>query len=265
MSLKKFLFSGLFLIAFLPLQAFATGETVIFEEKDSLIPEEMDWTERFILNEQKELRIDLETLRREIMTEIQARELAAVDRALSYSANTLNFFFIFLSIVIMGLGVIGWRSITDAKNTIKVHMEKEISKTLTKFQNKIKRLEEQQKVNILWRQFYSSDSNTEQVDILKKIEQLTPNSTTLKIERSNIYLAMGSFEQVVETATEILKETYDSPQALFNRSYAYASLGEAKKAEEDLIHLLNISPDYESNISEDPVFKKIYTKIKKKK
>ena len=71
------------------------------ESGNVIIPEEITWTDRFILTELKDLRVDQEALRREMLTEIQERELATVDRALSYSANTVNFFFVFLTIVIM--------------------------------------------------------------------------------------------------------------------------------------------------------------------
>jgi len=39
------------------------------------VPEEITWTQRFILTELKELRVDQEALRREIFIEIQNREI----------------------------------------------------------------------------------------------------------------------------------------------------------------------------------------------
>lgn len=56
-----------------------------------IIPQEIDWTERYILTELKELRILYESQKRELMQEVQERELSTVDKALSYSANTVNF------------------------------------------------------------------------------------------------------------------------------------------------------------------------------
>ena len=227
-----------------------------------IIPQEIDWTERFIITEQKELRVDLEKMRREMMTEIQNKELTLIDRALSYSANTLNFFFIFLSIMLMGLGVVGWKSISDAKKSIKDGMEGEIEKVVSLFQKKIDKLERQQKVNILWRHFYSSENDAEQLDILKNIEEISPSSDTLHIERSNVYIRMESYDQVIELCTTILNKNFDTPQALYNRACAYAALGDHEKAEEDLFHLMKISPEYQSMIDEEPILKKRKKKSK---
>jgi len=76
-------------------------EIVSKSEVKIIIPEEITWTDRFILTELKELRTLLEWIKREIYTEIHNRELETIDKALSYSANTVNFFFIFITIIVM--------------------------------------------------------------------------------------------------------------------------------------------------------------------
>lgn len=231
-------------------------EKVIYED-GLIVPEDISWTNRYIITEQKELRVDLEKMRREMMTELQTKELSLVDRALAYSANTLNFFFIFLSIILMGLGLIGWKTLSDTKKSIKNSMEKEVQKIISSFEEKIKALESQQKINILWRQFYSSEGNNEQLEILKKIEEVAPTSKVLKTERSNVYLAMESFDKVIELCNDILEDNFDAPQALYNRAYSYAALKNSKEAKLDLEHLLRISPDYQETIAHEEVFQEI--------
>jgi tetratricopeptide (TPR) repeat protein len=227
------------------------------EQGELIIPENIDWTKRFIINEQKELRTDLEKLRREMMAEIHERELSLVDRALSYSANTVNFFFIFLTVTLMGLGFVGLKGLSDAKKSIRESMEKEVKNTVSNFQKKIRAIEQQQKVNVLWRQYYMSESNTEKIEILKKIEDITPESSTLLVERSNVYLEMESYEKVIELCNTVLELSFDSPQALYNRAYAHAALKDKKKAKEDLHHLVQLSADYAETIAQQKVFKGI--------
>ena len=70
------------------------SEIVNESGSEIVIPEDINWTQRFILTELKELRIQLESTRRELNEELNARELASVDRALSYNANTVNFLWI---------------------------------------------------------------------------------------------------------------------------------------------------------------------------
>ncbi|MEA3387082.1 MAG: hypothetical protein U9Q66_01515 [Patescibacteria group bacterium] len=71
------------------------------EEVKTHIPDEISWTERFILSEMKELRTAQETLKRDLFREVQDREIEAIDKALSYSANTVNFLFVLITIIIM--------------------------------------------------------------------------------------------------------------------------------------------------------------------
>jgi hypothetical protein len=65
-----------------------------------VVPEDINWTQRFILSEMKELRSSLESTRRELNEQLNARELASVDRALSYNANTVNFLWIIITIAV---------------------------------------------------------------------------------------------------------------------------------------------------------------------
>jgi len=71
-----------------------------------IIPEDINWTQRFILSEMRELRIDLETMRRNIYTELNERELRTVDRALSYSGNMVNFLWLILTMAVTGFGLV---------------------------------------------------------------------------------------------------------------------------------------------------------------
>jgi hypothetical protein len=78
------------------------SEVVTATGSELIIPDDINWTQRFILTELKELRIQLESTRRELNEELNSRELSSVDRALSYNANTVNFFWIIITIAVTG-------------------------------------------------------------------------------------------------------------------------------------------------------------------
>jgi hypothetical protein len=232
---------------------------------DIIVPKEINWTERFILNEIKDLRISYETLKRELFTELQKRELDTVDRALSYSANTVNFFFVFFTIIFMLFWVVWWKTIWDIKKSTKETIDKEAEKIISNFQNKIEELEKEQKVNILWRQFNVTDSDKDKMDILDKIFYIKPESEFATIERSNVYLSMWVYEKVIELTNLILasERTKHHPQALYNRACAFVSLWKNEDSLNDLTNLLNISPDYKDIVLESDYFKKIINKVLK--
>ena len=219
-----------------------------------VVPDEISWTSRFILTELKELRSSQEQLKREIFVEIQKRELETVDRALSYSANTVNFFFVFLTIVIMWFWIVWWRTLWDIKKSTKESMDRETSKIISNFQKKIEELELEQKVNILWRQFNILDSDKEKMSILDRIYYIKPESQYVSIERSNVYLSMWLYDKVLELSEWIIssERAKHQPQAYFNRTCAYALLEEDNNAIDSLTHLLNLAPDYKDSVLESP-------------
>ena len=222
------------------------------EEEKIVIPEEISWTERFILSEIKELRSSQETLKRELFKEIQDRELETVDKALSYSANTVNFFFVLITVIIMWFWVVGWKTIWDIKKSTKESMDRWTKKIITNFEKQIAELEKEQKVNIYWRQFNVAESDKEKMDVLDKIYGIKPESEYVKVERSNIYLSMGLFEKVIEITESIITSDRmkHQPHALYTRICAYNWLGNIDKVIYEMWYLMQLSPDYKDIILE---------------
>ena len=75
--------------------------------------------ERYMLDEIRSLRIDMERSHREMAAEVVDRELGAADKAVSYATNTVTYFFYLIAAVSSALVLIGWNSIRDIKD--KVH------------------------------------------------------------------------------------------------------------------------------------------------
>lgn len=96
-------------------------------------------------------------------------------------------------------------------------------KIIDDFQKKIQELEKEQKINIFWRQFNTSESDKEKLDILNKIQNITPRSMYAKLEKTSVYLSMELYEKVVENASDIINSEVSKyrAHALYNRASAY--------------------------------------------
>lgn len=246
------------------------GRTLFAEEETpELVPldeivmptETTDWNDRYIFTEIQRIRTNIDTMKQEIYADIQKREISIIDRALSYSANTLNYFFILLTIVIMGLGLVGWKAIANIKEVVKQNMEKEVEKILLTFQAKMEQIESDQQLNILWRSFSFAERPQEKLDLLDQIKKVKPDSRQMLIEKGNVYLEMELYSQCIEASKEVLLEDSDHSHTIFNRAVSYMHLGEKEKTLEDIEHLLKISPDYRESILEDEIFQDIWSRI----
>lgn len=226
------------------------------EEETIVVPKDLSFTERYMLDDLKQLRSTVESLKREIFVEIQAREIWAIDKALSYSSNAVSFFSILITILITSIWIVWWKTIWDIKKSTKESMDRETKKIIENFQEKIQELEKEQKINILWRQFNTSESDKEKMMLLDKIYTIRPESQYALVERSNIYLWMWLFDKVIEITSIIINSDRKKhlSQALFNRACAFSQLNQIENLINDLKMLLQISPDYKNVVFENKYF-----------
>jgi len=127
-----------------------------------VVPEDINWTQRFILTELKELRIQLESTRRELNQELNERELATVDRALSYSGNTVNFLWLIITMAVTWFWLVGWRTMKDVRENLTTNFEREVQKRVKA---------EQKKLEEFMRKF-EKDQLEQSQDILKNQEYI---------------------------------------------------------------------------------------------
>lgn len=165
-----------------------------------------------------------------------------------------------------GFWVVWWRTIWDIKKATKDSMDRETKKIITDFQKKITELEKEQKINILWRQYAHLETDTDKLDMLNKIEKLNPKSSSLPIERADIYLKFKDYEKVIELTDMVLtdKNSKYYSNAKYLRACAYSLLWEKDKAISDLINLLQISPSYKEYVLESEYFSWLVRNVKLK-
>lgn len=76
------------------------------EERSNMPP----LMERYVLDELKNLRTEMQGMRAELLREVVNRQLEAIDKAISYSSNTVTYFFYFVAAVGALLTMLGWQS-----------------------------------------------------------------------------------------------------------------------------------------------------------
>lgn len=174
----------------------AENTDYVVEEKNLsgsqlVVPAEIDWTQRFILSEMKDLRTQLEATRRELNQELNSRELATVDRALSYSGNTVNFLWLIITMAVTGFGLVGWRTMKDVRENLTKNFEVEVQKNVRSQQKKLeefmKRFEQEQlaqskeilenqemmqhkqEAAFYWSQYNREEDHVQKLELLEKI------------------------------------------------------------------------------------------------
>lgn len=261
------------------------SEVASWSGTEIIVPEDINWTQRFILTELKELRTQLEATRRELNQELNTRELASVDRALSYNANTVNFFWIIITIAVTGFGLVGWRTMRDVKDNFSDKFEKQVQRRVKEEQKKLELfmkefqqeqmkqsedilknqefIQKKQEAWYLWSQFNREENPSSKLELLEKITViwLEEDELFVNIERSGIYVELALWDKVLESAEKWLEISMDNTTLLYNKASALVMLEEKQEAVKVLSNVIWVNPSMKEEILDDPMFENIQSEL----
>lgn len=101
--------------------------------------------ERYMLDEIRNLRIDMERAHREMAAEVVDRELSAADKAVSYATSTVTYFFYLIAAVSSALVLIGWNSIRDIKDKVHKVANEQVAELVEEYEKRLRTIEKQLK------------------------------------------------------------------------------------------------------------------------
>ena len=260
-------------------------ERMTQEWSELVIPEDINWTQRFILSEMKELRVDLEVLRRNIYNELNERELRTVDRALAYSWNMVNFLWLILTMAVTGFGLVGWKTMKDVRENLSKNFEKQVAKQvrdqqkalevfmknfqqeqLAESQEILKNQEyilKRQEIGYYWSQYNREENNQKRLELLDKIDSfvLEENTLLVIIERVSIYAELWLWEKVLEITDTGLQIESEHPSLLRFKAEAQLALEYQEEWLQTLKTLLALHPSSRDEIEQWDIFQTALQKI----
>lgn len=250
-----------------------------------VVPDDISWTQRFILWELKELRVDQEALRREINQDLNTRELAIVDRALSYSGNTVNFLWLIITMAVTGFWLVGWKTMRDVRQNLTANFEREIQKNVRSQQKRLeefmKKFEEDQlsqSAEILknqefiqkkqesafyWSQFNREEDPVQKLELLDKVlsVEIEDDEIFVLTEKSSIYTTLGLWDKALETAEKWLEQESENTSLLYSKAQSLVMLEDIEEALKVVNNILIIKPGTLEEFMEDPIFENLHKEI----
>lgn len=250
-----------------------------------VVPDDITWTQRFILAEMKDLRTQLEATRRELNIELNNRELATVDKALSYSGNMVNFLWLIITMAMAGFWLVWWRTMQDVRENLKENFHKEVQKSvkvqekhleefmlsfkeehlkqsgqLLKNQEKIKK---KQEASYLWSQYSREEDMVLTLEILDNIEmlELEENELFVLIERANVYIKIALWDKALENAERWLDISSENTTLLLAKAQSLVMLENIDEALMVVNNILVIKPSMKEELLENSIFENFHTEI----
>lgn len=221
--------------------------------------------ERYILDELKQLRIDLANQRHDIMQQILDREHRSVDRGVSYATDTITYFFYLIAGTSSVLVLLGWTSIRDIRQRMLSYANDEISKLVEEYEQRLKTIESQikqktlhieenreeiertQEIQSLWLRVQQEGNPANKIAVFDQMLKLRPDDVEVLSYKADAVLELGEPQWATALCHEALEIDPENSHAFFQLACAYSLLG---KHQEAITHLKEAISRKESYIEE---------------
>jgi tetratricopeptide (TPR) repeat protein len=265
----KFLISLLFLM--LSSSIFANNISNLDAKKQLQEP----LIERYILDELKQIRIDNQQIKVDVAEKIAASKIITNDRAIEYTTNTLNSIFYIVTIAASFLVILGWRSLSDVKNTVDNLVSKKVGEITDKYEQRLDEMEAKIKsrsneiianqeeisntnlVHSLWMRAGLEKSNREKLKIYDQILEIKPNDVEVMTYKADVLLDIDKVDEALKLSNLAIDNNDNYALAYWQRACAYASLSRFDEAIEDIKKSISISAPLKNKITEEVHFENL--------
>lgn len=232
--------------------------------------------ERYVIDELKQLRVDMNDLQVSLTKEVVNRELEATTLAVRYAADTVTYFFYLIAGVSSILVLVGWNSIRDIKEKVHNLADSKVNEVILEYEKRLEHLEEElnrksrgitsaqkriaqhQDIHSLWLKAGQETVLSNRIAIYDQILELDPENTEALTYKADIALEMDEPQWAINLCNQALNIDAENKHAFYQLAGAYASLGKSGEAIDNLRKALEDSEGYKDQVKNDPAFNSLH-------
>ena len=220
------------------------------------------FVERYVLDELKTLRTELQGQRAEFIERFTATELGASDRAINYATSTVNNIFYIIAAAASILALVGWSSMREIRHKLSDVIEQKVSSISEDYEKRLLTLETKLKdrtdriitaqediartntMHSLWMRAGLEATHQAKIDVYDQILLINPNDIEAMTYKADEVLEMGEPQWALNLCNKalIIDEAY--PYAFYQRACANSTLHHIDAAFDDLKHAIELSNTY---------------------
>ncbi len=262
---------------FLPLFAIAAEGAVGVDQEKQLEAhiETLDeplyspFIERYLLDEVKSLRIDMERKHRELSQEVVDRELAAADKAVSYATDTVTYFFYLIAGASSILVLIGWNSLREIKEKVHSEANAQVAELVEEYEQRLKAIESRlqketahiktnreeisltQELHSLWLRASQETSPAAKILIYDQILELRPDDIEALTYKADAALDQGESQWAINLCQQALSRDEENGHALYQMACALSAEGKFDEAARYFLLAVEQSEAYREELGRD--------------
>lgn len=233
------------------------------------------FTERYLLDEVKNLRQMLADTRVEFTEKLTDRELSVADKPLTYATDTVTYFFYLIAGASTLLVLVGWNSLREIKDRASALANEEIKRITASYENRLETLERElhhksrhiartqeeieltNEVHSLWLKASQESVPQNKIAIYDQILALRPDDVEALTYKADAALLMGQTQWANSLANRALTIDPDNSHALYQRACAHAESGYHEEALRDLADAIEKSEALREQAELDQSFEKL--------
>ncbi|WP_341938798.1 CDC27 family protein [Marinimicrobium sp. C2-29] len=247
------------------------GRQRVAEEIDKLQePMYNPFIERYMLDELKQLRVDLSNQRADLIQQVVDREISSIDRGVTYATNTVTYFFYLIAAVSSILVLLGWNSIRDIKEKMSHLADEEVGKLVNAYEVRLRGIEKQltqktqhidanreeiertQELHSLWLRANLEHTPANKIAIYDQILLMKPEDCEALAYKADVVLELGEPQWAVNLCQQALAIDSDNANAFYQLACAHTTLHHYDDAVHFLGEALRRAESYRDAVMEDP-------------
>ena len=199
--------------------------------------------ERYLLDEVRSLRIDMERKHRELAAEVVDRELEAADKAVSYATDTVTYFFYLIAGVSSALVLIGWNSLRDIKEKVHSVANDQVAELVGEYEKRLRVIEKQlkqetahielnreeisrtQEIHSQWLRASQESTPGGKIAIYDQILAIRPNDIEAITYKADAALDQGEPQWAVNLCQQALAHDETNGHAFYQLACAHSAMG----------------------------------------
>ncbi len=179
--------------------------------------------ERYVLDELKSIRQDMQSLEKRVTVDITDRELAVADKSMNYANVTVTYFFYLIAAAVSLIALVGWQSLKDIRDKTQEmanekleaiaaqyekkfqEMERELkrkSRIITENNKEIERINE---IHNLWIRAQHSQTPEQRIEIYNDILKIRPGDLEALTYKADAAMEMGEYHWALSICNRVLE------------------------------------------------------------
>lgn len=215
--------------------------------------------ERYVMDELKSLRQEVQSIERRAIEKITNRELKVAEQSLNYANIAVTYFFYLIAAAASIIALVGWQSLREIKTNAQQAGEKQIKRISEQYEQKFhnlekdlrrktqiilknnQQIEEITEIHNLWLRVQSAQTESQKIALYDEILRIRPGDLEALTHKADSALAINEYRWALSLCNRVLEVDTRNAPALYQRACAHARLQDTSRALSDLTQAITLS------------------------